>query len=241
MSERLCEFEGCDRKEHARTYCDGHYRQLLEGRELAPIVRNRNRKCTFPGCLKKHRGHGLCDGHLSQRRSGQELKPLRSKASKDMTLEERLWSRVDRDGPEGCWLWTGAKVSAGYGNLVYEAKSLCTHRIAWELIRGPIPEGRDLDHLCHNPACCNPDHLRVVDRSANCYNRRSWGKSGIRGVRQTRSLRWEAKVKRYGKDHYLGTYDTPEEASAVVKAFYKEHGVIIDSRSELLGLEPTKI
>lgn len=39
------------------------------------------------------------------------------------------------------------------------------HRIRWEFEKGPIPEGYEVDHICRNRACCNPDHLQLLSKS----------------------------------------------------------------------------
>lgn len=83
-------------------------------------------------------------------------------------LIERLTARIDAEGP--CWEWTGALNRTGYGVIGRGRRgegNILTHRAAWELLVGPIPEGCDLDHLCRNPPCCNPDHLEPVDRATN--------------------------------------------------------------------------
>ncbi|MUN41494.1 HNH endonuclease signature motif containing protein [Actinomadura litoris] len=83
-------------------------------------------------------------------------------------LDERLWARIDADGP--CWLWTGAKHRNGYGAINRGRRGLGTavvHRFVWELLVGPVPEGMDLDHLCRVRECCNPDHLQPVSRPDN--------------------------------------------------------------------------
>ena len=82
-----------------------------------------------------------------------------------MTLEERFWNKVDADGP--CWLWTASCQSAGYGQFVINGRPQVAHRVAWELLVGPIPPRMQLDHLCRVPRCVNPDHLRVVTMQAN--------------------------------------------------------------------------
>lgn len=67
----------------------------------------------------------------------------------------------------GCWQWTGPMFWNGYGHI--SAASFGTtlaHRAFYEAHRGPIPE-RDLDHLCRNRACVNPDHLEPVSHAAN--------------------------------------------------------------------------
>lgn len=96
-----------------------------------------------------------------------DAKPLRMVAEgKPRTrapLSERLWRRaVIMDN--GCWQWTGYTMKNGYGLI---EKHTLVHRLAYELTRGPIPEGLDLDHLCKNRACLNPDHLEAVTRRVN--------------------------------------------------------------------------
>lgn len=65
-------------------------------------------------------------------------------------IEERFWSKVDRREPDDCWPWTGSHVSGGYGNFWDGAKVVYAHRWAYQHFVGPIPEGLDIDHLCHN-------------------------------------------------------------------------------------------
>jgi hypothetical protein len=63
----------------------------------------------------------------------------------------------------GCWLWTGKRNKEGYGR--WGAKF--AHRLSYEIHKGPIPAGMHIDHLCFNPSCVRPDHLRAVDPEVN--------------------------------------------------------------------------
>lgn len=65
-----------------------------------------------------------------------------------------------------CWLWTGA-TRLGYAELSYEGTNRSGHRLAYELWRGPIPEGLQIDHLCRNRRCINPWHLEPVTSAVN--------------------------------------------------------------------------
>ena len=78
--------------------------------------------------------------------------------------KERLWQRIDTTGP--CWEWEGCRV-VGYGKVYAGGRTWRVHRLVWELLVGPIPDGMVLDHLCHNRACSNPDHLQVTTQREN--------------------------------------------------------------------------
>lgn len=77
---------------------------------------------------------------------------------------ERFWSKVDFGGV--CWEWTAAKTN-GYGRFGVDGKVVLAHRWAWEHLIGPIPRGLELDHLCRNPPCVNPDHMQPVTHTEN--------------------------------------------------------------------------
>ncbi len=94
----------------------------------------------------------------------------------------RLLSKIDSSGgPEACWPFTGAIGSHGYGSFYLEGKYPGAHRAAWLLLVGPIPEGFEVDHTCHNddPTCPGGDpclhrrcvnwgrHLRLVTHQEN--------------------------------------------------------------------------
>lgn len=75
---------------------------------------------------------------------------------------ERFWSKVQTGGPSECWPWIGYRSPEGYGQIWDGEKTIGAYRFAWQLIHGPLPAGKELDHLCRNRACVNPSHLELV-------------------------------------------------------------------------------
>lgn len=77
------------------------------------------------------------------------------------TLEERFWAKVKKT--DSCWLWQGyIHPLTGYGTIQISGKPELVHAVSYKLVGKIIPEGMELDHLCRNRACVNPDHLEPV-------------------------------------------------------------------------------
>lgn len=81
-------------------------------------------------------------------------------------LPDKILVRT-RLSPSGCWEFTGAKHSGGYGQVRWQGRTAYVHRLAYELLVGPIPNRMQIDHLCRNRACCFPNHLEVVTAAEN--------------------------------------------------------------------------
>jgi hypothetical protein len=77
----------------------------------------------------------------------------------------RFWSKVDKT--DSCWIWVACKYKDGYGRFRLNGRCHRAHRVAYELLVGPIPPGLVLDHLCRNRACVNPSHLDPVTHQTN--------------------------------------------------------------------------
>jgi hypothetical protein len=82
-------------------------------------------------------------------------------------VNARFWAKAVQRGD--CWEWIGSRNKKGYGSFrpTSRVSSVLAHRWIWEQVNGPIPEGKEIDHLCRNRACVNPGHLEPVSHLVN--------------------------------------------------------------------------
>lgn len=129
--------------------------------------------------------------------------------------------KIDKSGE--CWIWIGKKNTLGYGQyraFAYDGSSrtYMAHRAVYFIHKGRIPNGKILDHLCHTPACVNPDHLRPATHTQNMRNRAGAARhsgTGVRGVHHDKVRgRYVARVQ----GRRVGNYKTLGEAEAAATA-----------------------
>ena len=117
--------------------------------------------CSISDCDRIVNARGWCGAHYKKwKRYGD---PLASAPSWDV----RFWSKVNKS--DSCWEWTGLTVGNGYGRFwdANTGRMALAHRLAYEMVRGAIPPGLHIDHLCRNRKCVNPEHLEAVTQRVN--------------------------------------------------------------------------
>ena len=82
------------------------------------------------------------------------------------------------DPNTGCFVWMGHRDQKGYGKVFHAGSAKLVHRLSFEVARGSIPEGLDIDHVCAFKSCLNPDHLEPVTAAEN--NRRASHRRGLK-------------------------------------------------------------
>lgn len=143
---------------------------------------------------------------------------------------ERFDQNVFPDPNSGCHIWAGGCDEDGYGRLTVGSKLDATHRTVrahryiYQLEKGPIPPGLVVMHKCDTRCCVNPDHLALGTHDDNQKDkarkdrgvRGAWPR-GVTKIKRARSKPFMAQTILGGKLRYLGTFATPDEASAAVE------------------------
>lgn len=123
--------------------------------------------CSIDGCIKPPKTRGWCSTHYSRwiDHGDPHYVPVLGRP-----YQYRLWRYVDKTDPSGCWIWKGTMGHGGYGIFRMGgqgASYLRAHRVVYEEVAGPIPDGLVLDHLCRVRHCVNPGHLEPVTQEEN--------------------------------------------------------------------------
>lgn len=145
------------------------------------------------------------------------------------TEQERFWAKVDKSGD--CWLWTAARLRFGHGvfkrHVAGVWKQQKAHRVAYEYMVGPIPDGLFVCHHCDTPPCCNPAHLFVGTAADNMRDMSEKGRASrwralppgeAKRRRQEQNARWCARnperVREYGRAYKTRN---PEKYAAMIE------------------------
>jgi hypothetical protein len=104
----------------------------------------------------------------------------------------------------GCWEWQRARDPNGYGRMNEGGRARLAHRIYYERHVSAIPAGLELDHLCQNPGCVNPDHLEPVTPAVNVQRSRN-AKLTPDQVREIRALAGELTWAELGERYGVGS------------------------------------
>ena len=151
--------------------------------------------CSVEGCDTPAKYRGWCESHYNRWRRHGDPTAGRKGWKTGRTKEEALLAGLpDRPSdPDECWDWEGQMHGSGYGRVNQGGKRHISHRVAYEVYVGTIPEGALIRHSCHNPLCCNPNHLSPGTPKDNSQDMVKASRSG-KGSRNPQARLTEADV-----------------------------------------------
>lgn len=127
------------------------------------------------------------------------------------TVLQRFEEKYIPEPNTGCWLWLSGTDGHGYGQFfflrpAYKGKMMNAYKFSYEFFVKPVPKGLELDHLCRNRLCVNPDHLEAVTKKVNIQR----GK-GISALNSKKTLcpkghKYDEENTKFGKNSFGGTY-----------------------------------
>lgn len=119
--------------------------------------------CAIENCETLAAAKGLCRKHYRL-----QWNPT----AKLSRVDNRFWAKVNKGGPDDCWLWTGSvkrkKTGRAYGSFTSEGKEVLAHRYSYGLANDGVPDSHTpVHHTCSNTLCVNPNHLQAITSQEN--------------------------------------------------------------------------
>lgn len=135
-------------------------------------------------------------------------------------FQRRFWSKVVKLSGDGCWEWTAAKTSHGYGSVRHKRTMLAAHRVSFEMNIGEIPLGMFVLHKCDNRSCVRPDHLFLGTNQDNMDDKVAKGRQSRgpkhgdvhRGENNSKAKLTENDVRSIRSRFSLGSASQPQLA-----------------------------
>lgn len=153
----------------------------------------------------------ICGKNYSVSHTGSRFCSLACRRAE--TVEQRLWSKIDKRGPDECWPWLGAKIR-NYGVLHVNGRNQFATRVLWTLMHGPIERKQWVLHRCDNASCLNPAHHFLGDSKTNVADKMAKGRHrGARGERCKNHVLVSAQVQYVRTSFANGEMDLGELAA----------------------------
>ena len=186
-----CTMEGCERPQVGRGLCKKHYLRLYRHGDtnLRRITMPTRGPCAVDGCERLARARGMCTKHY--RRLTKNGNPHVASTKQWPSAKDRLLNLCRKSSETSCWEFVGGHTRKGYGKLWHNGGMKTAHRVAYEILVGPVPEAKFVLHRCDNPSCLNPDHLFIGTHQDNMADMRMKGRGAserrLRGSKSPQS------------------------------------------------------
>jgi len=131
--------------------------------------------CSFHRRRNGDRQHRFCSSACF----GKSVSAAAAEKRLERETPEAFIERTEPEPNSGCWLWTGSRSTAGYGNIKWGGETRLVHILSHELFVGPVPRGLCVCHRCDNPSCVNPDHFFLGTKADNNRDRDRKGRGNF--------------------------------------------------------------